>query len=139
MEDFNMGERRLDDRRNVCDLHSGFHEAIARIEKSQENNTILLNAIAGRQFEYIERQIKIESIVTNGLSSNVAAIKKQLEDFCGEVKKRLDVLESFSWFRIWMNQLRDNLLKYILLAALTGGGLFFVIYRGKDILKGLLG
>lgn len=132
MEDFNSGERRLDDRKNVCDLHNVLHETMLGIDKK-------LDTITTRQIEYIERQIKIESIVTNGLSSNVAAIKKQLEDFCGEAKKRFDVLESFSWFRIWMNQLRDNLLKYILLAALTGGGLFFVIYRGKDILKGLLG
>lgn len=121
-----------DNRENVvCDLHNNFHETMNRIEEK-------LDTITTRQFTYMERQVKLESIVTNGLASNVAAIKKSLEDFCGETKKRLDVLESFSWFRIWMNQLRDNLLKYILLAALTGGGLFFLIYNGKDILKGLL-
>jgi hypothetical protein len=126
----------LDDKPNtVCELHNSnfnnIHESMCRIEAS-------LETITNRQIEYMERQVKIESIVTNGLSSNIIAIKKQLDTFCEEVKTRLNVLESFSWFRNWMNELRDNLIKYILLIAIAGGVLFIVIYHGKELIKWVL-
>lgn len=122
----------MDNRENiVCDLHSGFHETMNRIENK-------LDDITKRQIDYMERQIKIESIVTNGLSHNVAVIRQQLDSFCIEAGKRLSVLESFSWFRTWMNQLRDNLIKYVLLLALVGGVLFTVLYHNGDIIKALL-
>jgi hypothetical protein len=98
-----------------------------------------------RQIEYAktsarieERQENIERIVTNGLSHNVAAIAERLDTFCKEVKKRLDELEDFKWFRLPVTKLRDKIFWYVLKIALAGGAIYLIIHYGGNVIKRIL-
>jgi hypothetical protein len=83
-----------------------------------------------------EKQEQIERIVTNGLSHNVANIAKRLDVFCDEVKKRLDELEEFQWFRLPITKLRDSIFWYLVKIAAAGGMLYLIIHYGKEIIQG---
>lgn len=115
----------------VCGLHGQLMETIDRIESK-------VDAIAKRQVEYIERTVKIEGIVTNGLSGNVKHMRERLDKFCEEADRRLIEMEKFSWFRQWMTGLRDNLFQNLLRLILIGGGIYMVVCFGNEIVKGIL-
>ncbi|OQC57071.1 MAG: hypothetical protein BWX51_02052 [Bacteroidetes bacterium ADurb.Bin012] len=85
-----------------------------------------------------EKQESIERIVTNGLSHNVADIAKRLDIFCEEVKKRLDELEEFQWFRLPITRLRDKIFWYVLKIALAGGAIYLIIHYGGNVIKRIL-
>lgn len=106
-------------------------EMIARLERK-------LDEIAERQIDHIERIIRLEGIVTNGLSSNVKAIKDKVEAVCTGYEARLQTLEEFKWFRTWMTSLRDNIFKNLLMLALGGGVIYMVIRFGDQLIKKIL-
>ena len=104
-----------------------------------------LDGMIVRQIEYAktsarieEKQESIERIVTNGLSHNVADIAKRLDIFCEEVKKRLDELEDFKWFRLPVTKLRDKIFWYALKIALAGGAIYLIIHYGGNVIKRIL-
>jgi len=104
-----------------------------------------LDGMIVRQIEYAEtsarieeKQEQIERIVTNGLTHNVADIAKRLDIFCEEVKKRLDELEEFKWFRLPITRLRDTIFWYVFKIALAGGAIYLVIHYSGDIIKGIV-
>ena len=112
----------MDERRQnwTCGAHHELVESLRDINQK-------LDGMIVRQIEYAEtsarieeRQENIERIVTNGLSHNVANIAKRLDIFCEEVKKRLDELEDFKWFRLPVTKLRDKIFWYALKIALAG-------------------
>jgi len=126
-----MDERRKD---FICSQH---HELVSALNTMNGK----LDSIIERQLEYAERSIRIESkqerleqIVTNGLSHNVASIAKRLDTFCEEVKKRLDELEEFQWFRIPVTKIRDSMFWYIIKFAVLGGIIYLVIHYGSQII-----
>ena len=104
-----------------------------------------LDGMIVRQIEYAEtsarieeKQEQIERIVTNGLSHNVANIAKRLDIFCEEVKKRLDELEEFQWFRLPVTKLRDKIFWYVLKIALAGGAIYLIIHYSGNVIKRIL-
>ena len=104
-----------------------------------------LDGMIERQIAYAEtsarieeKQESIERIVTNGLSHNVANIAKRLDIFCEEVKKRLDELEDFKWFRLPVTKLRDKIFWYVLKIALAGGAIYLIIHYGGNVIKRIL-
>ena len=120
----------------TCEAH---HELVASLRDINHK----LDGMIVRQIEYAEtsarieeRQENIERIVTNGLSHNVADMARKLEGFCGEVKKRLDELEEFKWFRLPITRLRDSIFWYLFKLAAAGGVLYLIIHYGKEILQG---
>jgi hypothetical protein len=117
--------------REYCELHGKLMDTIDRIE-------LKLDAISERQTDYIERTVKIEGIVTNGLALSVKHMRDQLDKFCGEAERRLVEIEKFSWFRQWMTGLRDNLFQNILRLILVGGGIYMIVRFGNEIIKGIL-
>ena len=122
----------------VCGAHHELVESLRDINQK-------LDGMIVRQMEYAERSVRIEakqerleSIVTNGLSHNVADIAKLLDIFCEEVKKRLDELEDFKWFRLPVTKLRDKIFWYVLKIALAGGAIYLIIYYGGNVIKRIL-
>ena len=122
----------------VCGAHHELVESLRDINQK-------LDGMIVRQMEYAERSVRIEakqerleSIVTNGLSHNVADIAKRLDIFCEEVKKRLDELEDFKWFRLPVTKLRDKIFWYALKIALAGGAIYLIIHYGGNIIKRIL-
>ena len=122
----------------VCGAHHELVESLRDINGK-------LDGMIVRQMEYAERSVRIEakqerleSIVTNGLSHNVADIAKRLDIFCEEVKKRLDELEDFKWFRLPVTKLRDKIFWYVLKIALAGGAIYLIIYYGGNVIKRIL-
>ena len=122
----------------VCGAHHELVESLRDINQK-------LDGMIVRQIEYAEtsarieeRQENIERIVTNGLSHNVANIAKRLDIFCEEVKKRLDELEDFKWFRLPVTKLRDKIFWYVLKIALAGGAIYLIIYYGGNVIKRIL-
>ena len=130
----------MDERRQnwTCEAH---HELVASLRDINHK----LDGMIERQIAYAEtsarieeKQESIERIVTNGLSHNVADIAKRLDIFCEEVKKRLDELEEFKWFRLPITRLRDSIFWFILKIALAGGAIYLVIHYSGDIIKGIV-
>ena len=126
----------MDERRQnwTCGAHHELVESLRDINQK-------LDGMIVRQIEYAEtsarieeRQENIERIVTNGLSHNVANIAKRLDTFCEEVKKRLDELEEFQWFRIPVTKIRDSMFWYIIKFAVLGGIIYLVIHYGSQII-----
>jgi len=122
----------------TCGAHHELVESLRDINQK-------LDGMIVRQIEYAEtsarieeKQEQIERIVTNGLSHNVADIAKRLDIFCEEVKKRLDELEEFKWFRLPITRLRDSIFWFILKIALAGGAIYLVIHYSGDIIKGIV-
>ena len=122
----------------TCESHIEIVESLRDINQK-------LDGMIVRQIEYAEtsarieeKQEQIERIVTNGLSHNVANIAKRLDIFCEEVKKRLDELEDFKWFRLPVTKLRDKIFWYALKIALAGGAIYLVIHYAGDIVKAVL-
>ena len=125
----------------VCSAHSRMEE---KLDTGFHDIGVKLDDIVERQLDYIQRltriedkQEQIEKIVTNGLSHNVANIAKRLDSFCEEVKKRLDELEEFQWFRLPVTKLRDTIFWYILKIALAGGAIYLVIHYSGDLIRGI--
>ena len=122
----------------TCGAHHELVESLRDINQK-------LDGMIVRQIEYAEtsarieeRQENIERIVTNGLSHNVANIAKRLDIFCEEVKKRLDELEDFKWFRLPVTKLRDKIFWYALKIALAGGAIYLIIHYGGNVIKRIL-
>ena len=130
----------MDERRQnwTCSSHHELVESLRDINQK-------LDGMIVRQIEYAEtsarieeRQENIERIVTNGLSHNVANIAKRLDIFCEEVKKRLDELEDFKWFRLPVTKLRDKIFWYALKIALAGGAIYLIIHYSGNVIKRIL-
>ncbi len=122
----------------TCEAH---HELVASLRDINHK----LDGMIERQIAYAEtsarieeKQEQIERIVTNGLSHNVAAIAERLDIFCEEVKKRLDLLEEFQWFRLPVTKLRDKIFWYVLKIALAGGASYLIIHYGGNVIKRIL-
>ena len=122
----------------TCEAH---HELVASLRDINHK----LDGMIERQIAYAEtsarieeKQESIERIVTNGLSHNVADIAKRLDIFCEEVKKRLDELEDFKWFRLPVTKLRDKIFWYVLQIALAGGAIYLIIHYGGNVIKRIL-
>jgi len=130
----------MDERRQnwTCSAHHELVESLRDINHK-------LDGMIERQISYAEtsarieeKQESIERIVTNGLSHNVADIAKRLDIFCDEVKKRLDELEDFKWFRLPVTKLRDKIFWYALKIALAGGAIYLIIHYGGNVIKRIL-
>jgi len=122
----------------TCEAH---HELVASLRDINHK----LDGMIERQIAYAEtsarieeKQESIERIVTNGLSHNVADIAKRLDIFCEEVKKRLDELEDFKWFRLPVTKLRDKIFWYVLKIALAGGAIYLIIHYSGNVIKRIL-
>ena len=120
----------------TCEAH---HELVASLRDINHK----LDGMIERQIAYAEtsarieeKQESIERIVINGLSHNVANISKRLDVFCDEVKKRLDQLEEFQWFRMPITQLRDSIFWYVLKIAFAGGVIYLILHYGKEVIQG---
>ena len=138
-----MDETQAERRQNwVCEAHSRMEE---KIDIGFRDIGVKLDDIVERQLEYIERltriedkQEQIERIVTNGLSHNIANIAKRLDTFCEEVKKRLDELEEFQWFRKPVTAFRDGIFIAVFKVAMIGALIYVVIHFGKEFLNMVL-
>ena len=134
-----MGGQSEDRRQNwVCGAHHELVESLRDINQKLDGMIVRQIAYAETSARIEERQENIERIVTNGLSHNVANISKRLDIFCEEVKKRLDELEDFKWFRLPVTKLRDKIFWYVLKIALAGGAIYLIIYYGGNVIKRIL-
>ena len=130
----------MDERRQnwTCGAHHELVESLRDINQKLDGMIVRQIAYADTSARIEEKQEQIERIVTNGLSHNVANIAKRLDIFCDEVKKRLDELEEFKWFRLPITRLRDSIFWFILKIALAGGAIYLVIHYSGDIIKGIV-
>ena len=129
----------MDERRQnwTCGAHHELVESLRDINQKLDGMIVRQIAYADTSARIEEKQEQIERIVTNGLSHNVANIAKRLDIFCEEVKKRLDELEEFKWFRLPITRLRDSIFWFILKIALAGGAIYLVIHYSGDLIRGI--
>ena len=128
----------MDERRQnwTCEAHHELVESLRDINHKLDGMIERQIAYAETSARIEEKQESIERIVTNGLSHNVANISKRLDIFCDEVKKRLDELEEFQWFRLPITRLRDSIFWYLFKIAAVGGVLYLIIHYGKEMVQG---
>ncbi len=122
----------------TCSAHHELVESLRDINHKLDGMIERQIAYAETSARIEEKQESIERIVTNGLSHNVANIAKRLDIFCEEVKKRLDELEDFKWFRLPVTKLRDKIFWYVLKIALAGGAIYLIIHYGGNVIKRIL-
>ena len=120
----------------TCEAHHELVESLRDINGKLDGMIVRQIAYAETSARIEEKQEQIERIVTNGLSHNVANISKRLDIFCDEVKKRLDELEEFQWFRMPITQLRDSIFWYVLKIAFAGGVIYLIIHYGNEMVQG---
>ena len=94
-----------------------------------------LDSLMEGQLEYSNRITKLETLVTNGMSHNIIEIKTKMETVCESYGKRLAELESFSWFRKPMNELKDSAVGTLIKVAFAGGVLYMLYHFGDQIVK----
>ena len=130
----------MDERRQnwTCGAHHELVESLRDINQKLDGMIVRQIAYAETSTRIEEKQEQIEKIVTNGLSHNVANIAKRLDIFCEEVKKRLDELEEFQWFRLPVTKLRDKIFWYVLKIALAGGAIYLIIHYSGNVIKRIL-
>jgi hypothetical protein len=128
----------MDERRQnwTCGAHHELVESLRDINQKLDEMIVRQIAYADTSARIEEKQEQIERIVTNGLSHNVANIAKRLDIFCEEVRKRLDELEEFKWFRLPITRLRDSIFWYLFKLAAAGGVLYLIIHYGKEAVQG---
>ena len=122
----------------TCSAHHELVESLRDINHKLDGMIERQIAYAETSARIEEKQEQIERIVTNGLSHNVAAIAERLDIFCEEVKRRLDELEDFKWFRLPVTKLRDKIFWYVLKIALAGGAIYLIIHYGGNVIKRIL-
>ena len=130
----------MDERRQnwTCGAHHELVESLRDINGKLDGMIVRQIDYAETSARIEEKQEQIERIVTNGLSHNVANIAKRLDIFCEEVKKRLDLLEEFQWFRLPVKKLRDKIFWYVLKIALAGGAIYLIIHYSGNVIKRIL-
>ena len=130
----------MDERRQnwTCSAHHELVESLRDINQKLDGMIVRQIAYAETSARIEEKQEQIERIVTNGFSHDVADIAKRLDIFCEEVKKRLDELEDFKWFRLPVTKLRDKIFWYVLKIALAGGAIYLIIHYGGNVIKRIL-
>jgi len=129
----------------VCGAHKELAEGIRAHGETLRTINDKLDGMIVRQIDYAERSVRIEAkqeqlekIVTNGLSHTVADMSKRLDAFCSEVRRRLDELETFSWFRTPITKLRDSIFWCCLKIAVAGGVIYLAVHYTGDIVKAVL-
>jgi hypothetical protein len=124
-EDWEGIDRRSTLSSGVCSKHTLWTgefkrhtDRLIRIEEDYMGVKELLNTISNRQIDYIAELQYVKDAVDNGLKKDITQTAKgveriegRIETFCGEVNKRLLPLEEFSWFRVWMTDVRNNMFK----------------------------
>ena len=130
----------MDERRQnwTCGAHHELVESLRDINGKLDGMIVRQIAYAETSARIEEKQEQIEKIVTNGLSHNVANIAKRLDVFCEEVKKRLDELEEFQWFRKPITAFRDGIFIAVFKVAMIGALIYVVIHFGKEFLTVVL-
>ncbi|MFA5409884.1 MAG: hypothetical protein WC343_14015 [Bacilli bacterium] len=116
-----------------------FVEALGNIDAK-------LDKISERQIDYIERTVRIEAIVTNGLASTVNGLRKDMAQYISAAQqkfddfdKRLCIVETFAWFRDWVTALKDTVFKNFLKILIAGALLAAATFCEWDKIKGFWG
>ena len=119
------------ERRQNCLAHESLEATLESMNKK-------LDSLMAGQLEYSNRISVLETLVKNGMSHNIIEIREKLETVCEQYGKRLAVLESFTWFRTAVSNLRDNLFINIIKLSVVGGVIYVLIHFGNEILKMVL-
>jgi Flp pilus assembly protein TadB len=127
----------MDGRRQswTCGAHHELVESLRDINQKLDGMIVRQIAYADTSARIEEKQEQIERIVTNGLSHNVANIAKRLDSFCEEVKKRLDELEEFQWFRKPITAFRDGIFIAVFKVAMIGALIYVLIHFGREFIQ----
>ena len=119
----------------TCSAHHELVESLRDINQKLDGMIVRQIAYAETSARIEEKQEQIERIVTNGLSHNVADIAKRLDIFCDEVKKRLDELEEFQWFRKPITAFRDGIFIAVFKVAMIGALIYVLIHFGREFIQ----
>ena len=132
-----------------CPLHDGMVEWIKEEREQRKVDHKELKETMGklldRQQAHHDELADVKHIVSNGLQSttqrtseSVVKLCAHVEEICVKNEARFVELEKFSWFRVWMNDLRDHVFKYIVIASALGGVAYVLINYGRETMTRLL-
>lgn len=128
-----------------CPLHNSFENLLhdEQMMRRKEYDELLkkIDQIIHCQAAHHGEVRELKGIVTNGLktttdrtANKVDEINIQLKIMQDKYDKKIGEIEEFKWFRDWVNDTRNHLFKYVVILGLLGGGLWFAITYGKEIL-----
>ena len=119
------------ERRSDCLAHESLEATLESMNKK-------LDSLMAGQLEYSNRISVLETLVKNGMSHNIIEIRAKIDTICEQYGKRLAILESFSWFRTAVSNIRDNLFINIIKLSVVGGVIYVLIHFGNEIVKMVL-
>jgi predicted nucleic acid-binding Zn-ribbon protein len=133
-----------------CAMHEimmdSYNRRFASLEDNYHDIKEKMDEISNRQLEYIKTQTRLEYAISNGMRTDIMVIRERLDTFCAgvdneikEIKKRIDILEAFKWFRDVANKFRDTVIWSALKLALAGGLIASIIYFGEKIKNWMVG
>lgn len=128
----NYQERSEYDRRVYpCPSHVEIVKSLERGDTRMGDIENKLDTIISRQLKYMEMHTetikdvtRIRGIIENGLKKDVCDTAECVKELVSKVR----VLEDFSWFRNWMNHMRDNLFKNIMKVGFAGAIIYFIFW-----------
>jgi len=132
-----------------CLLHDGMVEWIReeREQRKADHKELkeTMSKLLDRQQSHHDELATVKYIVSNGLQAEVKKTAENVDKLCSHVGEicnhyelRFVKLETFSWFRDWMTDLRDHVFKYIIIASALGGVAYVMINYGRETLTKLL-
>lgn len=127
-------------------MMDSYNKRFASLEDNYHDIKEKMDEISNRQLEYIKTQTRLEYAISNGMRTDIMVIRERLDTFCAgvdneikEIKKRIDILEAFKWFRDIANKFRDTVIWSVLKLALAGGLIASIIYFGDKIKTWVVG
>ena len=130
-----MDREKIEQRSNsVCFLHVGLEERMAGIDKK-------LGKIVDSQSDHRNDITRLANIIEDGLKSKLSEtieVTKNLDEKLDRISNRLIPIEDFNWFREWMTNLRNNLVKKTLALAIVGGITYMLICFGDRMAKKII-
>jgi hypothetical protein len=121
----------FDRRQYPCPSHVEIVKSLEQGDVRMQNIEDKIDLIIAQQLRYMEVHTetvkdvaRIKSIIENGLKKDVSETAIAVR----ELTSKINILEDFSWFRNWMNSLRDNLFKNILKIGFACAILYFVVW-----------
>jgi len=133
------------ERRNItpCPLHEGMMRDFEQGEKRMDRyETKIDDLLTGQSKQALSIQI-LNDAIGDGIRGDlqrtvegVEGIKKKVDEMCTNFNNRLKIVETFSWFGIWITSMRNHLFQNVLKLAFAGGALYALFYFGGKLIGG---
>jgi hypothetical protein len=140
MDDYKGAERRQQGW--SCPLHDSvvrdFNNGDKRMQRYEDKIDKLIDGQNAQALAIEHLMSQLSNGIRHDLTrtmEGVGALDTRITLLCSTTEARLSALEKFTWFRDWMNRVRDHLLQNLVKLAFIGALVYLVTHFGDQIVK----